>query len=97
MLPVIGYSFPIFVTVGDAFYITTLRIVLTEKMKNVLIILFLLLSLCLFVILYRRALKSYRDAKQNGLEDLERWKDEKIQEYLSKKQQGEEKMKEDGQ
>ena len=75
---------------------TTLRIVLTEKMKNVLIILFLLLSLCLFVILYRSALKSYRDAKQNGLEDFERWKTEKIQEYLSKKQQGEEKMKEDG-
>jgi hypothetical protein len=66
-------------------------------MKNVLIILFLLLSLCLFVILYRRALKSYRDAKQNGLEDLERWKDEKIQEYLSKKREEEEKMKNGGQ
>ena len=65
-------------------------------MKNILIILFLLLSLCLFVILYRRASKSYRDAKQNSLEDLERWKDEKIQEYLSKKRQEEENMKKDG-
>ena len=96
-MPVITYSFSIFVTVGDALFITTLKNVLTEKMKNVLIILFLLLSLCLFVILYRMALKSYRDAKQNSLEDLERWKNEKIQDYLLKKQQGEEKMKEDGQ
>ena len=93
---VITCSFSIFVTVGDVFCYSTLRIVPTEKMKNILIILFLLLSLCLFVILYRRASKSYRDAKQNSLEDLERWKDEKIQEYLSKKRQEEENMKKDG-
>lgn len=54
-------------------------------MKEVLIILFLLLSVCLFVFLYIRARKSYRDAKEHSLEELERWKDEKIQEYLTKK------------
>lgn len=56
-------------------------------MKEVLIILFLLLSVCLFIFLYRRAVKSYRDAKENGLEELERWKEEKCQEFLSKKRQ----------
>ncbi len=59
-------------------------------MKNALIILFLLLSVCLFIFLYRRAKKAYRDAKENSLEELERWKDEKMQEYLSKKRQEEE-------
>ena len=56
-------------------------------MKNLLIILFLLLSVCLFIFLYRCAVKSYRDAKEHSLEDLERWKTEKIEEYLMKKQQ----------
>ena len=56
-------------------------------MKNILIILFLILSVCLFIFLYRCAVKSYRDAKENGLEELERWKEEKLQEYLSKKRQ----------
>ena len=59
-------------------------------MKEVLITLFLLLSVCLFVFLYIRARKSYRDAKEHSLEELERWKDEKIQEYLTKKRQEEE-------
>ena len=59
-------------------------------MKNVLIILFLLLSVCLFIFLYRRAKKTYRDAKEHSLEDFERWKEEKLQEYLSKKRQEEE-------
>ena len=59
-------------------------------MKNALIILFLLLSVCLFIFLYRRAKKTYIDAKANSLEELERWKDEKMQEYLSKKRQEEE-------
>ena len=40
-------------------------------MKSVLIRLFLLLSVCLFVFLYRRAVKSYRNAKENGIEELE--------------------------
>lgn len=59
-------------------------------MKNALIILFLLLSVCLFIFLYRCAKKTYKDAKENSLEELERWKDEKMQEYLSKKRQEEE-------
>lgn len=59
-------------------------------MENVLIILFLLLSVCLFIFLYRSAKKTYRDAKEHSLEDLERWKEEKLQEYLSKKRQEEE-------
>ena len=59
-------------------------------MENILIVLFLLLSVCLFVFLYRRAEKSYRDAKEHSLEELERWKEEKLQEYLSKKRQEEE-------
>ena len=58
-------------------------------MENILIILFLLLSGCLFFFLYRRAEKTYKDAKENSLEELERWKDEKMQEYLSKKRQEE--------
>ena len=58
-------------------------------MKDVLIILFLLLSVCLFIFLYKRAAKSYKDAKENGLEELERWKEEKVKEYLSKKRQEE--------
>jgi cbb3-type cytochrome oxidase subunit 3 len=62
-------------------------------MKNALIILFLLLSVCLFIFLYRRAKKTYKDAKENSLEEFERWKDEKIQEYLSKKRQEEENRK----
>ena len=62
-------------------------------MESVLIILFLLLSVCLFVFLYRSAVKSYRDAKEHSLEDLERWKEEKLQEYLSKKPQEEESKK----
>jgi cbb3-type cytochrome oxidase subunit 3 len=33
-------------------------------MESILIILFLLLSVCLFVFLYRSAVKSYRDAKE---------------------------------
>ena len=60
-------------------------------MKNVFIILFLLLSVCLFIFLYRCAVKSYRDAKEHSLEELEQWKEEKLQEYLSKKRQEEEK------
>lgn len=59
-------------------------------MKNVLIILFLLLSVCLFIFLYRSAKKTYRDAKEHSLEELERWKEEKLQEYLSNKRQKEE-------
>lgn len=59
-------------------------------MENILIILFLLLSGCLFFFLYRRAEKTYKDAKENSLEELERWKDEKMQEYLSNKRQEEE-------
>ena len=59
-------------------------------MKNALIILYLILSVCLFIFLYRRAVKSYRDAKENALEELERWKVEKCEEYLSKKRQEEE-------
>ena len=59
-------------------------------MKNILIILFLLLSVCLFIFLYRSAEKSYRDAKEHSLEELERWKEEKLQEYLSKKREEEE-------
>ena len=55
-----------------------------------MIVLFLLLSVYLFVFLYRRAVKSYRDAKEHSLEELERWKEEKLQEYLSKKRQEEE-------
>ena len=66
-------------------------------MKNALIILFLLLSVCLFIFLYRRAKKTYKDAKENSLEEFERWKDEKIQEYLSKKRQEEENRKQYGQ
>lgn len=62
-------------------------------MKNALIILFLILSVCLFIFLYRRAKKTYKDAKENSLEELERWKDEKIQKYLSKKRQEEENRK----
>ena len=58
--------------------------------KNVLIILFLFLSVCLFIFLYRSARKTYRDAKEHSLEELERWKEEKMQEYLSKKRQEEE-------
>ena len=65
-------------------------------MKNILIVLFLLLSVCLFFFLYKRAEKNYRDAKQNALEDLERWKHEKLQEYLSKKPLEEDKNKKDG-
>ena len=60
-------------------------------MKNVFIILFLLRSVCLFIFLYRCAVKSYRDAKEHSLEELEQWKEEKLQEYLSKKRQEEEK------
>ena len=75
-------------------YIKTLSML--KMMKNILIILFLLLSVCLFFFLYKRAEKSYRDAKQNALEDLERWKSEKLQEYLSKKRQEEEKIKKVG-
>jgi hypothetical protein len=59
-------------------------------MKNVLIVLFLLLSVCLFIFLYRRAKKNYRDAKENGLEELERWKYERSQEYLLMMRQEEE-------
>ena len=59
-------------------------------MKNVLIILFLLLAVCLFVFLYRSAVKSYKDAKEHALEELEQWKHEKCQEYLMKKRQEEE-------
>lgn len=66
-------------------------------MKNALIILFLILSVCLFIFLYRRAKKTYKDAKENSLEEFERWKDEKIQEYLSKKRQEEENRKQYGQ
>ena len=64
-------------------------------MKNALIILFLLLSVCLFTFLYRRAKKTYKDAKENSLEELERWKDEKMQEYLSNKRQEEESKNQD--
>lgn len=59
-------------------------------MKDVFIILFLFLSGCLFIFLYRRAKKTYRDAKEHSLEELERWEEEKLQEYLSKKRQEEE-------
>ena len=64
-------------------------------MENILIILFLLLSGCLFFFLYRRAEKTYKDAKENSLEELERWKDEKMQEYLSKKRKEEESKNQD--
>ena len=64
-------------------------------MKNALIILFLLLSVCLFIFLYRCAVKSYRDAKEHSLEELERWKDEKMEEYLMKKQQTQQRLPED--
>ena len=56
-------------------------------MKNVLIILFLLLSVCLFIFLYRSAVKSYRDAKEHSLEELERWKEEQCRKYLPKEWQ----------
>lgn len=56
-------------------------------MKNVLIILFLLLSVCLFIFLYRNAVKSYRDAKEHSLEELERWKEEQRRKYLPKEWQ----------
>ena len=65
-------------------------ILIQRMMKDVFIIWFLLLSVCLFVFLYRKAVKSYRDAKENSLEELERWKEEKLQEYLTKKRHEEE-------
>lgn len=52
-------------------------------LENISFILFLLLSVCLFIFLYKRAEKKYREAKENSLEELERWKEEKRQEEKS--------------